>query len=97
MQCRYCLNTDAFRGCNSATCRLNNHSLSNLKRIKAHCQECIGATSSHAVKKCDGKLLAGVVCSLHLYRLGHNSKRQGIGGKKRNSQGVLSTVKRLTE
>jgi|SRR5208283_2693969 len=81
IQCHYCMNTAAVRGCDSKICELNYRStaIPNLKRIKAHCKACIGSTNSHAVRKCDGKLMSGDICSLHPFRLGHNPNRKGIG------------------
>lgn len=90
IQCRYCLNTQVFNGCDSTVCNLNSRTLSNLKKIKAHCLDCIGATSAQTVRKCGGNLLNGKTCSLHPFRLGHNPRREGIGGKKPNSRTFLA-------
>jgi len=91
IQCRDCMNTTAFRGCDSVICKLNDDKLSNLKRIKAHCMTCIGAPNAYAVRQCDGKLMSGDICSLHPYRLGHNPKRRGIGGKNLNSRSFFQS------
>lgn len=91
LQCRYCLNTTVFRGCDSVTCKLNDDTLSNLKRIKAHCMDCLGAPNSFAVRQCDGKFMSGDICSVHPFRLGHNPNRKGIGRKNLNSRSFFQS------
>jgi len=91
IQCRYCMNTTAFRGCDSVACKLNNNTLSSIKRIKAHCMTCIDAPNAFAVRQCDGKLMTGNICSLHPFRLGHNPNRAGIGGKNLNSRSFFQS------
>lgn len=80
-QCRFCMNKTFFRGCDSMICKLNYSSLSNLRKIKLHCISCVPDQNIKAVRFCDGKLLNGHTCSLHVFREGKNPKRKGIGGK----------------
>ncbi len=78
------MNADAFRGCTSEICKLNDSGLTNLKKIKAHCLTCVPEQSLQGVRSCDGHILIDgtpAMCSLHPFRLGHNPKRAGIGGK----------------
>lgn len=96
IQCRFCLNTQVFKGCNSEVCKLNDSSLSNLKRIKAHCLTCVPEQNLKGVRACDGIVTNQKEhkCSLHPYRLGKNPRRAGIGGKKANSRCLLETERR---
>lgn len=98
VQCRFCLNTKAFRGCRSTMCKLNVQFLSSLKKIKAHCLDCITVSTAQAVRKCDGKVLNPIphICSLHPYRLGHNPRRKGIGGRNPNSRGIFQVNNMIT-
>lgn len=80
-ECRACQNSHTLKGCESTTCKLNDSSLTNLKRIKVHCLQCVPEHNLKAVRECTGKLLNGRLCHLHLYRLGKNPNRAGKGGK----------------
>lgn len=94
-ECRFCMNSEILRECNSTACKLNDLSFtSNLKRIKAHCISCVPEQSIQGVKKCTGKLLNGI-CSLHPYRIGHNYRRKGIGNL--NARGNPEALKRYRE
>jgi hypothetical protein len=95
-QCRFCMNTQAFKGCDSEVCKLNDSYLSNLKRIKAHCLTCVPEENLKGVRDCNGRITnqSNLKCSLHPYRLGHNPKRRGIGGKNLNSRPIFSREKR---
>ena len=82
LECRWCMGGVRSFKCNSDICKLNDKSLTPLKRIKAHCLDCV--ETRQEVKGCTGKLLhENRICYLHQYRFGHNPKRKGIG----NSQG----------
>lgn len=81
IECRRCMNTEAFKGCASSLCRLNDLLLTKLKRIKTHCISCVPEQSIRGVRECTGGLLNGVTCPLHPYREGKNPKRKGIGNK----------------
>lgn len=64
--------------CDSQICKLNNRTLSHLKRIKLHCLDCV--ETRQEVKDCTGKLFSeNRLCYLHQYRLGKNPKRAGKG------------------
>ena len=95
-QCRFCMNANIFRGCNSEYCNLNDSSFSNLKKTKRHCITCIPEQSVQGVRKCSGEILNPEPhkCSLHPYRLGHNPRRKGIGGKNINSRPLFLTERR---
>lgn len=82
VECCLCQNSPVFHGCTSEACKLNDQSMSNLKKIKAHCITCVPEQSIHGVKKCDGKVSSPYphLCNLHQYRLGHNPARKGMGG-----------------
>jgi hypothetical protein len=82
-ECRWCIGgTKSFK-CDSESCKLNNKSLSSLKRIKEHCLDCVETRKE--VRNCTGKLLfEDRICYLHPYRLGHNPKRKGIGNRQGN-------------
>ena len=75
-ECRYCMNSATFRGCASEMCNLNKVELPFVKRIKAHCVDCIPEQSVYGVKACDGKILNPIphICPLHEFRLGKNPK-----------------------
>ncbi len=40
-ECRWCNQTKNFQGCASTVCKLNDMSLTPVKRIKAHCLTCV--------------------------------------------------------
>lgn len=90
-ECRFCMNTKTFRGCNSTTCKLNDASLTNLKKIKAHCATCVADQNRRGVRDCDGLICNPEMhkCPLHPYRLGKNPTRAGIGNKNPNSRPVI--------
>ena len=79
VQCRYCKSGQRF-DCESTSCRLNDRGLTSLKRIRAHCLDCVG--SSPQVAGCRGEVLnpAPHKCSLWDYRLGTNPALKGKGG-----------------
>lgn len=80
-ECRFCMNSTIFKGCNSKVCKLNDLSLSPLKRIKAHCVSCVPEQNLKAVRACTGELTNNKACPLHPYRAGSNPKRKGIGNR----------------
>ncbi|OHB35069.1 MAG: hypothetical protein A2Y08_02740 [Planctomycetes bacterium GWA2_40_7] len=78
LECKGCMGSMKSFKCDSQICKLNNKSLSPLKRIKAHCLDCV--ETRQEVKDCTGKLLfEDRVCYLHPYRLGKNPKSAGKG------------------
>jgi hypothetical protein len=78
LECRWCMGSVKRFTCDSQICKLNNKSLSPLKRIKSHCLDCV--ESRKEVKDCTGKLLfENRTCYLHPYRLGKNPKLKGLG------------------
>jgi len=80
LECKSCMGGVKSARCGSQICKLNNKSLSHLKRIKAHCLDCV--ETRQEVKDCTGKLLfEDRLCYLHPYRHGHNPKRKGIGNR----------------
>ncbi|GAN34908.1 pseudouridylate synthases 23S rRNA-specific [Candidatus Brocadia sinica JPN1] len=86
--------------CESEICKLKDKSLSFLKRIKAHCLDCVGTRQE--VKSCTGKLLfEDRLCYLHPYRFGHNPRQRGIGNprfaKKPQRNDMFSGVKNVSE
>lgn len=78
-QCRYCLPSN-WTSCDSMACNLNNKQLSSLKRIRAHCLDCVGTHPE--VSSCTGNALypASHKCSLWVYRAGKNPSLKGKGG-----------------
>lgn len=78
LECKWCSGIEGKRliaKCNSEICKLNNKSLSPLKRIKAHCLDCV--ETRQEVKNCTGKLLfEDRLCYLHPYRLGKNPRKK---------------------
>ena len=56
--------------------------LTPVRAIRFHCLQCVGWSPSE-VKSCTSKL-----CPLHLYRLGNNPEREGIGGKSSSKTGT---------
>lgn len=80
VECRYCKNGQRFN-CESTVCKLNDNSLSTLKRIKAHCLDCTGSRAD--VVSCSGDILNPSPphkCTLWEYRLGTNPALKGKGG-----------------
>lgn len=80
-ECRFCNNVPKSIICDSKHCQLNNRELSTLRRIKAHCMECVPEKTLAAVRECSGKVFGADphTCFLHIYREGHNPKRKGMG------------------
>ena len=91
LECKWCMgNVRSFK-CDSQICKLNNRTLSHLKRIKLHCLDCV--ETRQEVKDCTGKLLSeDRPCFLHLYRFGHNPKRKGIGNRLGNPKFLQKTL-----
>jgi len=78
LECKWCMGMAKSFKCDSKLCKLNDKSLSPLRRIKAHCLDCI--ETRQELKDCTGKLLPeSRLCNLHPYRFGHNPKRKSIG------------------
>lgn len=78
LECKWCMGGIKSVSCGSEICKLNDTSLLSLKRIKAHCLDCV--ETRQEVRDCTGKLLSeNRLCYLHQYRDGHNPKRKGIG------------------
>lgn len=73
LECKWCMGSVKSFTCDSEFCKLNNKSLTPLRRIKAHCLDCV--ETRQEVKECTGKLLfEDRLCYLHPYRLGRNPK-----------------------
>jgi hypothetical protein len=90
LECKWCKGGARGMNCYSEVCKLNNKSLSPLKRIKAHCFDCV--ETRQEVKDCSGKLLSeNRLCYLHPYRFGHNPKRKGIGNRLGNPKFLQKT------
>ena len=90
LECKCCMGSRKSFKCDSQICKLNNKSLSHLKRIKAHCLDCVEIRGE--IKDCTGKLLfEDRLCYLHPYRLGHNPKRKGIGNRLGNPKFLQKT------
>jgi len=81
-ECRYCGQTKNFHGCASTVYKLNDMSLTPVKRIKAHCLTCVPEQSIFGVKRCDGRggILKPRMCPLYPYRMGKNPNRKGRPG-----------------
>lgn len=80
LECRWCSNCKTI-DCISKVCKLKDVSLSPLKRIRAHCLDCV--ETRQEVKECTGKLLfEDRLCYLHLYRFGKNPRLKGLGNPK---------------
>ena len=78
LECRWCMGSVKSSTCDSQICKLNNKSLTPLKRIKSHCLDCV--ESRKEIKDCTGKLLfEDRLCYLHPYRLGKNPRLKGLG------------------
>ena len=91
LECKSCMGGAKSFKCKSEICKLNDKSLSHLKRIKAHCLDCV--ETRQEVKDCTGKLLSeDRPCFLHLYRFGHNPKRKGIGNRLGNPKFLQKTL-----
>lgn len=74
LECRWCSNCKSV-DCISKVCKLKDVSLSHLKRIRAHCLDCV--ETRQEVKECTGKLLyEDRLCYLHPYRFGKNPNRK---------------------
>lgn len=97
VECRRCLNTQAFKGCESSLCKLNVTSLKPVKKIKAYCLTCCPEQSIYGVKLCDGKYMDGSTCILHPFRLGKNPRRQAAGVKNAEQRGLLGFKFERTE
>ena len=90
LECKWCMGGTRGMNCDSEICKLNNRTLSHLKRIKLHCLDCV--ETRQEVKDCTGKLLfEDRLCYLHPYRLGHNPKRKGIGNRLGNPKFLQKT------
>ena len=95
LECKWCMGGTRGMKCDSEICKLNNKSLTPLKRIKLHCLDCI--ETRQEVKDCTGKLLSeNRLCYLHPYRMGTNPKRKGIGNLKPNLKGLEIYKKQRT-
>ncbi len=71
LECKWCGGSVRSFKCDSDICKLNDKSLTPLKRIKAHCLDCV--ETRQEVKVCSGKLLfENRLCYLHSYRFGKN-------------------------
>ena len=91
LECKWCMGGVKSVRCGSQICKFNNKSLSHLKRIKAHCLDCV--ETRQEIKDCTGKLLSeNRLCYLHPYRLGHNPKRKGIGNRLGNPKNLQKTL-----
>lgn len=80
-ECRFCKNGQRLV-CESNACKLDDKRLSPLKRIKAHCLDCVGMGSRAEVVSCRGDVLNPKPhkCTLWEYRLGTNPALKGKGG-----------------
>ena len=91
LECKWCMGNVRSIKCESKICKLNDKSLSPLKRIKAHCMDCL--ETRQEVKVCIGKLLfEDRLCYLHPYRFGHNPKRKGVGNRLGNPKFLQKTL-----
>ena len=90
-ECKFCNNTTTFVGCASGDCKLNDSTLTQVKRIKAHCLTCVPEQTYEGVRSCSGQVANfedGRACPLHPFRLGKNPHRKGIGNLKGNMEGL---------
>ncbi len=95
LECKWCRGSVRSFKCDSKICKLNDESLSSLKRIKHHCLDCV--ESRQEVKECAGKLLhENRLCFLHPYRMGTNPKRKGIGNLNPSLKGLEIYKKQRT-
>jgi hypothetical protein len=85
IECKACKNGYNYE-CKSIGCKLNDKTLTPLKRIKAHCISCVPEQSIYGVKQCTGKLLYGKTCPLHQYKEGHNPNLKGNPNAKGNPE-----------
>jgi len=102
-ECRYCTNTQALPRnfiCPSEVCKLKDLSLTPLKRIRAHCLDCVGTSQevtrcSGIITRCSGMTLKPKkhLCPLHPYREGHNPKMRG----RKRSVKQIENAKKLGE
>lgn len=91
LECKCCMGDVRGAKCESEICKLNDKLLSPLKRIRAHCLDCV--ETRQEIKDCTGKLLfENRLCFLHPYRLGHNPKRKGIGNRLGNPRFLQKTL-----
>ena len=91
LECKWCMGSMKSFKCDSQICKLNDRTLSHLKRIKLHCLDCV--ETRQEIKDCTGKLLfEDRLCYLHSYRLGHNPKRKGIGNRLGNPKFLQKTL-----
>ncbi len=71
----------AYQNCESPSCVLK-RKMTNLKRIKLYCKEC---AADFKPWECDGVVLNTKEtedygkCPLHIFRMGKNPRRKGIG------------------
>jgi hypothetical protein len=83
-ECLYCMggSPGLVSSCTSARCGLHPYRTGKiaigadrrlLRVIRHFCLSCVG--SSDEVKKCTGKMLDGVVCKFHQYRIGKRPKQ----------------------
>ena len=96
-ECRRCINTQAFKGCATEKCRLNDTSLTFIKRIKAHCLTCCPEQSIHGIKSCDGRYANGSVCVLHPFMFGKNPRQVAAGVKRAERKGLFGFKFKQTE
>lgn len=91
-ECRSCKNGQRF-DCESSTCKLDDRRLPTLKRIKAHCLDCVGGRAE--VLSCMGNILNPTPhkCALWAYRLGTNPALKGKGGNISNLRLFVRKVK----
>jgi hypothetical protein len=89
-ECGWCCNAKTFAGCSSELCKLNDTELTNMKKIKAHCINCVPEHSYNAVKNCTGYVDNPTPhqCTLHPFRLGKNPRRVELGKKLSEKVGV---------
>lgn len=81
LECKWCMGGRKTYRCDRDICKLNNKTLSPLKRIKAHCLDCV--ETRQKIKDCTGKLLfEDRLCYLHIFKFGRNPKLKGIGNSK---------------
>ncbi|MDL1934698.1 hypothetical protein FBQ80_03775 [Candidatus Brocadia sp. AMX2] len=62
LECRWCMGSVRSFSCDSQICKLNNQSLTPLRRIKAHCLDCV------ETKQEIPKIKAGVTSHLERFK-----------------------------
>ncbi len=68
-ECCWCMGGVERFVCSSQVCKLNDKPLTPLRRIKAHCLDCV--ETKQEVRDCTGRLLLGNrLCLLHPFRVG---------------------------